>query len=121
MRKDDESFSLGGWIDEPTEVFDLSEELNAQLQDMMTGLAEFCLANRIPMVVAAGVEEDESQVRIAQRSVFPYGRANAVLLSMNAVATGGINEQTLELLAFTLHADGEHTAKSRKPKLSIVH
>lgn len=128
MRDDKESFELGAWINEPTELFELSEEVRGELDAKMTELAQFCFDNRIPMVMAACRSETPEHLNIVQRSVLPFGRTNAILLASNVIATGGITDDSYNMLDFLRYADGQHNAKAaearaegNKPKLSIVH
>lgn len=97
-RKDGDGFNVGQWGQEPVQLYELDQNSMVRLNHMLTELERFCNEKRLPMFVGVGVAETNERLRMAQRTVFPYGRTNVAVLAANLICECGISDYSVDVL-----------------------
>lgn len=97
-RKDGDGFNVGQWGQEPVQLYELDHNSMTRLDHILNELERFCNEKRLPMFVGVGVAETHEKLRMAQRTVFPYGRTNVAVLAANLMCECGISEYSINVL-----------------------
>lgn len=97
-RKDGDGFNVGQWGQEPVQLYEIDQNSMVRLNHLLDEPERFCIEKRLPMFVGVGVSETNERLRMAQRTVFPYGRTNVSVLAANLMCECGISEYSINVL-----------------------
>lgn len=129
-RKDGDDFNVAEWGQEPVQLYELDDNSLARLNHMLTELERFCNEKRLPMFAGVGIKETNERLRMAQRTVFPYGRTNVTVLATNLICEYGISDYSVNVLKEMHRLDvsrnvenieKDKAAQERRAAFNVIH